>query len=185
MKLTNKTLYHFRNQNRKNNNWIAGNEFIIDSSYKNHICSDIIPINPSLSDIEKKIEYYTMLRQGESPFNIGEKMLELYRMDNCPGNISRLNCMYFCDEDSLEFWKHKLPSNYELYEVELNGEAFKSSSTLFPFSSRNCTYEEFLDLSFKYWNPDLSDKNINEYGEYLFNGSVYVRERVNSKNIKE
>lgn len=184
MELINTTMYHFRNGDRFNQNWIVGNEFTVDNSYKNYICNDIIPIDPNLSDIEKKIEYYSMLRTEESEFVVGEKMLELYRSCNNPDLISRINCMFFCDAESLEFWRHKLPTEFTLYEVELNGEAFKSSTLLFPFASKSTTYEEFLSLCSEYWNPDFSDTSLNECSEYLFQGSVLVKNKISSSRIR-
>ena len=184
MKLVNTTLYHFRDGRRKNNNWMIGSEFTVDSSYQNYVCKDIEPIDSGLSLVEKKIEYYKMLRDNESPFNIGEKMLELYREEHYPEIIGRINCMYFCDEKSLEYWSHKFAPYYEVYEVVLNGDAFKSASILFPFGGSNCTYEEFLKLCDDYWNPNLSSEQVNECAEYLFQGKVFVREKLDIEQIR-
>lgn len=184
MKLINATMYHFRNGQRVNTNWIIGNEFLVDDSYKNYICNDINTIDPSLTDVEKKIEYYSMLKNNESPFIVGERMLELYREENCPDSIGRINCMYFCDENSLEFWANKFPDYYELYEVILSGEAFKSSPTLFPFGRANSTYEEFLSLCKEYWNPDLTSDVVDWSGEYLFQGKVFVRRKIDANMVR-
>lgn len=184
MKLVNKTLYHFRDGRRKNTNWMVGNEFVVDDTYKNFICSDIEPIDINSSLIDKKIEYYSMANDLSLAFDKAEKMLELRREEKYPDLISRLNCMYFCDKDSLDYWSHRFPSYYELYEVVLNGEAFKSSSVLFPFAPNNCTYEEFLKLCDNYWNPDLSDEGIINCGEYLFQGTVFVQEKLDASKVR-
>lgn len=184
MILVNETLYHFRDGRRKNANWMVGNEFIVDDSYQCHTCGDVIPIDPDIPLIEKKIEYYSMSNDVNLSFDKAEKMLELCRTENHPELISRLNCMYFCDKNSLEFWSHKFPSYYELFEVVLNGEAFKSSSLFFPFAAANCTYEDFIRLCEKYWTPDLESEEVNEYNEYLFRGSVFVRERLDINKVR-
>ncbi len=184
MELKNKTLYHFRDGRRKNLNWMVGNEFIVDSKYKNYICSDVKRIDTDLSDVEKKIAYYKMLRDNETPFKIAERMLELYREEQCPDTIGRINCMFFCDEASLGYWCHRFGPYSELYEVELTGTAFKTSTLLFPFAGSNCTYEDFLKLCENYWNPDLTDEDLNDYAEYLFQGKVFVREKLDIEKIR-
>ena len=184
MELKNKTLYHFRDGRRKNPNWMIGSEFVIDDKYKNHACSKIKRIDSGLPDVEKKIAYYKMLKDMESPFNIGERMLELYREEQCPRTVGRINCMFFCDEESLEYWSHKFGPCPELYEVEVNGTAFKTSSILFPFAGSNCTYEEFLQLCESYWKPDLTDEELNSYAEYLFQGTVFVREKLDIEQVR-
>ena len=184
MELTNATLYHFRDGRRVNKNWTVGNTFTVDSNYRNYICGDIKPIDANLSIVNKKIEYYSMVKNNESAFSIGEKMLELYRSENIPDNIGRIHCMYFCDAESLEYWNHRFPEYYELYEVVLNGEAFKACSLLFPFARTNCSYEEFLMLCEQYWNPDLSNELLKGYSEYLFQGKVFVKDKLDKETVR-
>ncbi|MBR5662599.1 MAG: hypothetical protein IKX00_02975 [Bacilli bacterium] len=183
MKLVNTTLYHFRDGRRKNNNWVVGNKFSVDEDYRNYICSGIEPIDTNTPLINKKIEYYSMANDINFAFTKAEKMLELRRSEKYPELISRFNCMYFCDIESLEYWSHKLPDHYELYEVILNGEAFKSSTLLFPFASNNCTYEDFLKLCDDYWNPNMTEE-LNSYNEYLFQGSVFVSEKLDANKVR-
>ena len=192
MELVNATMYHYKDKRRKSEKWLEGNEFIISKDYKSYECEQIVPIDKNLSLIDKKIEYYTLLKNDNKPLkladrvNIREKMLELYRSTYCPNEISRMNCMFFCDEQSVVYWDHMFPSYYDLYEVVLNGEAFKTSSKLLPIlnCNRSYTYEEFFELCKAYWNPNLMDENLCCFSEYLFQGSVYVKEKLDKEVVR-
>ena len=192
MKLINATMYHFRDGRRKTGRWIEGNKFTIDKDYKSYICENITPIDKDLPLIDKKIEYYSLLKNDGKKLNqsdrvnIREKMLELYRTTYCPNEVSRMNCMYFCDENSVTYWEHMFPSYYELYKVVLNGEAFKTSSKLLPilYSGKTYTYEEFCELCKLYWNPNLLDENLCCFAEYLFQGSVLVTEKMDKEAVR-
>lgn len=192
MILVNKKLYHYIDGRRYNPNWQEGTNFFVGKNYQNNVCKGITPINADEPLINKKIEYYTLLKNNGQHLTsndkvvIREKMLELYRSMYCPKTISRMNCMYFCDEKSLIYWSHMFPSYYELYEVVLNGEAFKTSSTLLPIISNNYiyTFEEFIDLCNKYWNPNLMDENLCCFSEYLYQGEVYVNAKLDKEKVK-
>lgn len=192
MELKNATMYHFWDRRIISSNWSKGATFTIDKDYKTYECKDITPIDLNLPTVEKIIEYQKMLKNNDllltnnDKLVIREKMLELYRAKYLPNEISRMHCMYFCDENSLMYWRRMFPSYFDLYEVKLNGVAFKSSAKLLPHIS-NCnkhTFKEMEELCRAYWNPNLMDENLCCFAEYLFQGEVYVKKKTNVNNVR-
>ena len=191
MELANTTLYHFKDRRIIDDNWNLGSTFIIDKNYKTYECRDIEPIDINLPEEDQMIEYYKMLNKtkklsNDDKFVIREKMLELYRSKHLSDEISRMHCMYFCDENSLMYWLRMFPSFYDIYEVRVNGIAFKSSAKLLPKIENNnkYTFKEMEQICQSYWNPNLMDENLCCFAEYLFQGEVYVRKKTDINSIR-
>lgn len=110
-----------------------------------------------------------------------EMALEEVRKKHFPNLPSRRHCIWVCDDKAKDFWSRSLvPAHISshtlsLFEVSLTGKLFKSAENLLP--GDNLSYEECLDASFNYWNPDQS-KIDEERAEYLFNGKLKVLKNV-------
>lgn len=184
MKLENATMYHFHKIGVYDANWNIGNQFNVNDSFNNNLCYGVKTIDNNESLIDQKIDYYKLVEEDFGKFYIREVMLELFRTINFPDCISRMNCMYFCDEKSLLYWSSIFKFGYDLYKVTLNGEAFKSSSKLLPEMNEVYTYEQLEAFCNNYWKPNLMDENLNCFAEYLFQGNVIVKEKLDPEQIR-
>lgn len=184
MKFVNKTMYHFHKKGVMDNMWKVGNNFFIDENFQNNLGEGIVPIDKDLSLIDKKIEYYKLIQSQESACYIREAMLELYREIYHPELISRMNCVYVCDEKSLLYWSNFLFGMYDLFRVTLNGEAFKSCSKFLPDMKELYTFEELKEQIENYWEPNFSDSNNDYFAEYLFQGHIYVNEKLDVEKVR-
>lgn len=184
MNVVNKKMYHFHKKGFNDNLWIVNNGFNVSKTFSSNIFSDIKRIDKDASNIEQKIEYYKLLNTTSDKDYIREVMLELFRQLYYPDIVSRLNCMYFCDEKSLLYWSNMFFNNFDLYEVLLTGKLFKSSSKFLPSMDECYTFDKFKELSDIYWNPNFSDFNQNYFAEYLFQGHVRVKEKLDPDCIR-
>lgn len=186
MKTENTTMYHFRANDPFDQNWVVGNRFSVGNKFRNSLCCDVKPIDKNLSRIEQKIEYYKLLKDCETMFNIRETMLELFRSTKYPDLISRMNCVYFCDEQSILYWANMFPQNYELYKVIISGELFKSCPKFFADIERGATFEKIEKIADGYWNPNFMDAQYNYFAEYLFNnGTIEIVDKLNPQKVRD
>lgn len=101
-----------------------------------------------------------------------EESLEEIRKGKYPNLPSRYHCIWVCDKKSLDYWKTKLRKDSIIYEVELNGELFKSSDSFLPEDGEKKEKQKIQ--ADKYWNPVFIDDDQERTAEYLFQGKVKI-----------
>lgn len=107
-----------------------------------------------------------------------ELALEECRKQYYPELPSRLHSIWVTDEKQLPFWEGELKENdTELFELELNGNLFKSSDIFIP--NDNLRMHEINEQSKKYWDPTFETEEADNKAEYLFQGKVKILKKVN------
>lgn len=108
-----------------------------------------------------------------------EVALEDCRKEHYLDLPSRLNCIYLCDYDGLEYWSDIISKNgqeeVEVFKVLASGNIFKTNEQLLP--SETGTYGETYNASFKYWNPKFKDVPSCT-NEYLTQGVIKILNKV-------
>ena len=188
-------LYHIHRMDRNNPLWVPGNEIIIDDSYNTFFYEELLKEDEKLrkryndydidfiicmmeeiklrniisennmDDYQKLLDRYYFLRR--------ELALEYGRKEFNHNAPSRLHSLYLTNKRDLPFWKNIFENtNYQVFKLELDGNIFETSDTLFPH--RDLAYDIQILESNIYWNPSYI------YGEreYLFQGKAKILEIV-------
>ncbi len=100
-----------------------------------------------------------------------EQALEEGRRLYNPGAPQRFHSIYLTDKDDLDYWKKCVGDNcFETYLLEISGNLFKSSDTLFP--DENLMLDRQIEQSKSYWKP--SERQLILRKEYLFQGKAQI-----------
>ena len=205
MKVNNRCMYHFHKKGIKDEIWVPGSEFVVDDSFSanfneetlrfstivrtksgDKICvSDVLShhLETDFNDLtdEQKKELltisYAMLK--DTGILLREYGLEEYRKAHFPDLPSRLHSIWVCNKTSMEFWKKTLSSDgieRELLELELSGTLFKSSDEFFP--PFGTSFLGTYNMADRYWDPDFTSKHNKREVEYLFQGHVRVKGKI-------
>ena len=197
--ITDQVFYHF--QNYKNDLWQEGNEFIVDNRFKSFGTftfehTPVYKINDKkITDLmddanEGKLNREELLELKEktkacildTKLNQRELILDVIREMFYKDLISRGNCLFLTDQDSLEFWKRQfVNTNPDLYQVLVTGKIFQSYNCLLPdkyasienqVKQAHAYWKRNIDLYTKFHEHNYSDK------EYLFQGHVKVLKKI-------
>ena len=112
---------------------------------------------------------------------IRELGLENSRINNCRNLPSRMHSMYLCDFNSLDYWMLSLQDNCELYEMNLNGNIFRSNASFLPQKPKSI--KSVQKNAYKYWNPK-NERNI-ELDEYLFQGTANIIRKIDISEYRK
>lgn len=115
---------------------------------------------------------------GEQDILRREIAVEEVRKTYYPDLISRISCIWLCDEQYLDYWKNKLAGAIRVFKVEIDGELFVTTNRLLPKDYDS--YEECMKKAHDYWNPKLRKDDTKEY---LFRGNLTILEELNLDNI--
>ena len=113
-----------------------------------------------------------------SQLSTRELILEDVRLRKFKELPSRYRCMWLTDKDGLDAWIEKLNTdeNTQVYEVEAEGNIFKTREALLP--KVYIPYNDMYKQAMHYWNPSNDDlKNVDDR-EYLAYGEVKLLKRV-------
>ncbi|MCR4581260.1 MAG: DUF2441 domain-containing protein [Bacilli bacterium] len=108
-----------------------------------------------------------------------EEILEEVRRKHYPTRPSRYKCMWLTNAESIETWLKFVTlkdSIYQVFEVEVDGNLFKSCDGLLPQGYYDPEYA--MELAHKYWNPVPDYLSGRDDIEYLFEGNAKIIERV-------
>lgn len=194
-----KEMYHFNNSEKRKNLWVAGNTIntnnYVSDSWKSGLEFDAkLQFNslgyfPFFSIIDAFLEkkqtsetYIQMLEESSRLLKCysqlqRELILENIRKQYYSKLPSRLNSIYLCDSNQLEYWKEKLTIenvNLELFKVEVTGKIFKSNDSLLPKNGES--YIVMKEQAKKYWEVDLTNLN-DQKSEYLLQGKIKILEK--------
>ena len=206
MEVKDKIMYHYHKLWFYDDIWQEGNEIIVDNNFnsyygsivdkfttgvkcKNGIFSldrvideyidDVGLENVDLNTIEDLLKCSSLIIKNINIYN-RELMLEKCRLDNNPNLPSRLHSIWLSDKESLNFWKEQVREcrKVVLFRVSITGELFKSSDSFIP--NDELTTKEMYEASSIYWNPNFKEEDLCK-AEYLFQGTVKVLKKINSK----
>ena len=197
MYVTNKQMYHFKNNNHYNEIWQPGNEITIDDNYLSAFYQNCLYSTPSvITKDNKEVTFYKIIdnylkeeQNSETYIRLlkeasiilknyantkRELVLEEYRKKFYPNLPSRKNSIWLATEKQLDFWEKTLllkETKGKLFKVEVTGNLFKSSDLYIP--DDELSVKEIYEYAEKYWNPNLT--NIDEEKtEYLFQGNLKI-----------
>ena len=103
-----------------------------------------------------------------------EEGLEDYRAKNHPDYISRLHCLWVCEEKQLKYWERMLNKKCELYQILLTGNLQRTNAAYLPFFG--FSREETENVSECYWNPPEGRDESKD--EFLFQGKAKILRKV-------
>lgn len=201
MKVKEKEMFHFNNNEDRKDIWQAGNIFEMPKDFISDFYKHILYFKSVVDtewgtsemfytiiddyldgnlDNDEAIEILDQARRFLRNFETQKRELvvEAVRKELYPELPSRKNSIWLCDENSIEYWKSKFDQVefLELFRVEVTGTLFKSSDYLLPTGMHNII--ESYEKAKEYWNPNF--KLIpNDRTEYLFNGKVKILEQIN------
>lgn len=207
MEIKDKIMYHYHKVGIHDEKWEVGNELVIDNDFISYYSEVLNEFNTSvpttdgeLESFDKIIKYYlkdenfdkidrelakrmmTTARRiimGANVFK-RELALEECRKQFYPELPSRLHSIWVAEEKQLPFWKEQFNENdTELFELELNGNLFKSSDKFLP--NDYLRMHEINEQSKKYWDPKFETEEEDNKAEYLFQGKVKILKKVNKK----
>ncbi len=88
-----------------------------------------------------------------------------------------MHSIWVTDKDNLDYWQNILKGEH-VFELNLTGILFKSSDLYIP--DNNLSLAQAIEASQAYWNP-IFTKEAEARKEYLFQGKVFVKRKINSK----
>lgn len=104
-----------------------------------------------------------------------EQALEIGRTIYHKNAPSRLHSLFLTNQQDIPFWLSKLaPEAYQIFHLDLEGEPFVSSTSLFPEAT--ATLANQVEQSKNYWQP-LTLSRIPQK-EYLFQGTGKILKEI-------
>ena len=134
-------------------------------------CKDI-----TLLDINPFVKYYYYLKMALILCVSMDEYLLFLRYKNYPTRPSRRSCMWLTDEECIDSWITLLEekgTNYNVFEMNLDGNIFCSTEELLP--RQESRIKEIEEQAKKYWNPTKEDLEKSIKREYLFEGIARVK----------
>ena len=205
MEIKDKKMYHYHKVGIHDDKWGVGSELVIDNDFISFYCeilnqfnTAVMTSNNELESFDKIIKYYMKDENfGKIDRELAKRMmneakriiananvfkremaLEECRKQFFPELPSRLHSIWVTDEKQLPFWREQLEENdIELFELQLNGNLFKSSDKFIP--NDYLKMYEINELAKKYWDPIFTTEEEENKAEYLFQGNVKVLRKVN------
>jgi len=197
MQITDEIFYHIKKDNYKIEEWEVNNE--IDwTNRKSNFIETIFGLDLEMPFQGSKMSYrkandellkiplpqrnnhlFEFYNFGNYALNktsmmLRELILEEYRNEKCQHLPSRLNSIWLCHKDNIDYWIKALQiENYKIYKVKATGNAhIASESNLY---SDVMNINQYRAMAEKYWK-DNQDISIDT--EIIFEGKIKVIERI-------
>lgn len=190
MEVKNKRLYHIHRNYNMDNLWNTGSSLLIDNNFQSVYFAKLLVHDNELKErygsnydidfiiamMEEMIFKGMLDEEAIVIFNRlkvlrREQALEEGRKLYNPSAPQRFHSIYLTDKEDLEYWKECVGDNcFKEYLLEISGNLFKSSDTLFPDES--LMLDRQIEESKKYWNP--TERQLLLRKEYLFQGQVQI-----------
>ena len=142
--------------------WVSGNQFTVSKDFLSCFGKELKDVNWELAKLSGD---FVCKR---------EIALEEIRRKNFPEEISRLHCIWLCDEKSIDYWTKILYG--DVFRVRVTGNIFQGSEN-YLFGEESNSYEEILEGNQNYWKSSFYNPDDIWKREYLFQGKVKVLEK--------
>lgn len=190
MEVKSKKLYHIHRKSNIDKLWQTGSCILIDNNFQSIYFRKLTIYDSELKkrygrnyDIDfiiammEEMHFKGMLNEEET---VVLKRLKILRREQAleegrklynPTAPVRFHSIYLTDKDDLEYWKNSVGDNcFEEHLLEVSGNLFKSSDTLFP--DEGLMLDKQIEQSESYWKP--SESNLLLRKEYLFQGRARI-----------